>query len=59
VLAFVSSVGDLASVLPCWEWFSFVLGSRGVLVGSRWLLGEQLVTVWNSRGLFVFGGFSR
>lgn len=33
VLAFVSSVGDLVSTLPCWEWFSFG--------DSRGLLGEQ------------------
>ncbi len=31
-LLLLAVVGDLASVLPCWEWFSFVLGSRGLLV---------------------------
>jgi len=28
-------------------------------LGMVLICGEQLVTVWNSRGLFVFGGFSR
>ena len=72
VLATVSSVGDLASTLPCWEWFSF--GEQSWSVGdSRGLLGEQSLCVpnsrcvfltvvgcWgNSRGLFVFLGCRR
>ncbi len=41
MLAIVSSVGDFASTLPCWEWFSFVVNSLCVLVRSRGLLGGQ------------------
>ena len=33
-LLLLAVVGDLASVLPCWEWFLFV-------VNSLRLLGEQ------------------
>jgi len=46
VLATVSSVGDLASTLPCWEWFSFVVNSLSLLVtvGDCWV---------NSRCVFL------
>ena len=46
VLATVSSVGDLASTLPCWEWFSFV-------VNSRCVFGTVLVCSLSSRCVFV------
>lgn len=50
VLTFVSSVGDLVSTLPCWEWFSFVVSSRG-------LLGEQSGCVRGQSGTVGSVGF--